>query len=250
MEQEHRPNQKTLSTIQLAAYGFMGAFMACLIDYLQNDTAAVSLKIQTALQNMLQLEVHGAINVFFISLLGALACNLQKSKSHIDAFTRGLAVFTFFNLITPNHTPREPKINDTSIEAQGAIPRMPVFEFASFQQSRTNGIIMIETPWMSKTKPEYSGPGGMGSLLNNTIDINKIDDTLSAGKEVEIVCYWDTPLRGYRYAFIKYTTTDGDNRCAWIYAGKEPEYWANVKPLNGSESIQEYSGSESCTTPG
>jgi hypothetical protein len=220
----------------LALFGILGAFTACLIDNLQNDTAAVTLKINYALSRMLELDIPGSVNILIISILGAVACKIQETKSFSQAFTHGLMVFTIFNLVVPNN--RVTIENKNGEDKQKVVSTMSshsynddyIIQSVSFQEFKPNARV-VKNEWISKDKPEYSGPFGLGSLLSNSIKINSANETLASGHAIEVLCYWDTNLRGYRYAKIRYEK-DGIVKCGWIWTGKNPTEWSQINVID------------------
>jgi hypothetical protein len=213
----------------LSGYGALGACLACFLDYFMNDTAAVSLKIKSTLAKHFfeGANPHGLIVVLFISALGFLLCRMKLPANPYDAFARGLSVFTIFTLATPY---------SGEVKSQDPIPvtGMMVKEYSILQthtsifQIQANATIRLND-WVSSCKPSYAGPLGLNSFLNNSINYCPTDIKLQPNQRVEILRYWDTSMRGYRYAEIKFVN-NGNEVTGWVWAGKNPDYWHALIP--------------------
>lgn len=227
-----------------------GGAIAVIIDLLTNDNAAVTLKIHTIFATQFGWKIGGEWVILCIALIPPVICWILDTPSKKEALMTGLSVFAFLNVATPykGAIKQEPiPVNSIGLNSQNSFG---IFTASSFDQpNKENPIYLasnatiIENDWISSCKPSYSGPMGLRSLLNNSINFCPIgDDHLETGDRIRIIEIWDTDLRGYRYVKIQYMRTN-KVMIGWIWAGKKPSYWSQVLP-DDEDNIGQYSSPE------
>lgn len=225
--------------------GFMGGLLLAIGDLATNDKAATVLKFQAALK---ALDLPGVQNAGFVGLcvigfLGALFCWIWPVASRGDAFVRGFSVFAILSVGTPYKIAKDqlPVQRPAELPAQKLQSRtFSLISEAHAQDTRheqTPSILPNAVPatvtivhtGVSSCKPRYWGIFGIGSFINNTLEICETGHTLPIGTKVEILDCWDTGFRSYRYVKISYTW-EGGRKIGWAITGQAPAYWSYIVP--------------------
>ena len=84
-----------------------------------------------------------------------------------------------------------------------------------------------ENGWISSKKPSYSGPFGLWSFFNNSIEISKKDHTLEKGSKINTVEMREKARRNFVYGRVKYIINDEEVE-GWIWLGRQPEGLSTV----------------------
>lgn len=228
---------KFTAEIYLSAIG--AAFLLVLADLMANLDAATTLKIGTILNKYI-LETkqvgEGVIGLVLVLAVSAFTCWLRSPENKGSAFTVGLSVFSVLNVAAPYSKVDKPKGEPEIIQTtpHSSNPQSPTGMFlistAFAQQANTKPTDCVVAPLVPNAKllssktvsscqPYYAGPLGLSSLFNNTMNFCATGHRLSIGDEVEYLSSWETTLRGYRYAQIKYRH-DGKVCTGWISDGR------------------------------
>jgi hypothetical protein len=169
-------------------------------------------------------------------------------SSRGDAFARGFSVFAILAVGTPykvvqGQMPLQKKqepgssaaTKDIGSSAFGTIVRSAAAEeFAApagavASTAKTNATVASDHPGISSCKPHYWGPFGLGSLLNNSLEICDTGHDLKESSRVHIRSCWDTGFRRYRYVEMDYEW-EGKPYVGWAITGKAPNYWSWIVP--------------------
>lgn len=243
------PNEGTKPVAKWHTYvsGFFGGFLLSIGDLLTNDTSATVLKLQSILQKhiMPSIDSGGFIGLLLIGGLGAIFCWIWPVTSRGDAFTRGFSVFAILAVGTPYKVMQgqmppmkeaasaERTVKDIvsliipSANAQPSVPgRAESEQVRDLSRAAT---IAVDHTGISSCKPHYWGLFGLGSLVNNSLEICKTSHTLKAGTRITILDCWDTGFRNYRYVKMAYIW-EGERKVGWAIAGQGPRYWQYIVP--------------------
>lgn len=237
------------SAFKLYAAGFMGGISLALGDLVTNEQAATVIKFQGALRALdwPGIQNGGSVGLILIGVLGALFCWIWPVTSRGDAFMRGFSVFAILSVGTPfkvskdqlpvqrpadQSTPKAQKVQSgftwiSEANAQDAAP--PGEKPNRPANDAVSATVAIVHTGVSSCKPRYWGLFGLGSFLNNSLEICETGHTLPVGTKVKILECWDTGLRSYRYARIEYEWK-GSQQIGWAMTGQAPTVWSYVVP--------------------
>lgn len=225
--------------------GFLGAELIAFGDLAVNNEAAAIIKIQNLFPNS---YYAGLIAFLLIGVIGAAVCWVFTPKTRMDAFARGFSVFALLNITPYQGPPGESQIpvsppatnaqpNDSLSLKTAPLPREWVMLTAFRQnvpppQQPYGNATIVSNEWISSCKPSTYPM----TFLNNQIKICKVDHVLKPGQRVQLLEFFETGFRGYRYAKIQYQF-DGQERTGWIWTGRRPYYWVAVAPDKPEEPL-------------
>lgn len=215
--------------------GGIGAFIAGFTDLFTNQgssgVAELSRKINLG---------GDGISLLILMALGVGICWVFRPATKLDGFARGLAILTLIGITSKNNIADEgPPTQqlESSIKAQQVDqPLLASIEWihvtyntdfvpcpkatGTFNPNAT----VANNSWISSTKPETKA-------LNANIFTTNCDNILKQGQKIQLVGFYETTFKGYYYVQIKYK--DGSTlRTGWIYSGRSPNHFQQVKPFN------------------
>lgn len=210
--------------------GALGAFFAGLGDWLTNKGGS----IVAELERLLELPGGEISSLMLMGLAGATICWVFHPDTKIDGFARGLAILTVIGIPTKNQiTDKQPEtsssysapvasdkwlasmaLTDVNLQANPDCPS----DGGRFLANAT----IVQNEWISSTKPEVRWP-------STDIFVTKCGNTLAPGQRVQKLDSYETPLKGFYYIKVRYQE-NGVTRIGWIYSGRNPNFWQQVKP--------------------
>jgi len=243
-----KPGATDARNWSLYVAGFLGGIILAIGDLVTNDTSATVLKFQTVLQTYVSRDIEngGLAGLLFVGSLGAIFCWVWPVSSKGEAFVRGFSVFAIVTVGTPykgadqqqrvRPQPTVPGPTGSALPfsfistAYAANPIPTVSKIVTSTDAPI-ATVVVEHRGVSSCKPYYWGILGLGSFINNSVEICATGHVLPPGTKVKMLDCWDTGLRDYRYVSISYMW-DGKQKLGWAMAGKGPRYWELIVPDN------------------
>ncbi len=241
-------SNRDLRLIIIAGWG--GAFLASIIDNMTNGSASITAKFLSRFfpdNNELISQLYVALGV---GLIGAFICWIYTPKTRPEAFIKGLTIFAILNISNPypgDGSAQLPKSNANDISKHTTIvfpetqhKQILSFQagFLNFDQQQKDTISSFKpnatiqkfsaTEWVSDIKPYTT----FSSFFNGKIYFRVAKgEVLKENQKVQIIDYYFTPVKEYKYVKIRYQDEKGQYKEGWIKAGKKSE-WSYVIPNN------------------
>lgn len=239
------------SAWKLYLSGFLGGLILAIGDLATNDSSATVLKFQAVLQKYLlpNFANGGLLGLFVVGIFGGLFCWIWPTHTRGEAFVRGFSVFAILTVGTPYKVARDQipfQKPGVAASERSELDWLPINRAAAAEGNRTLqvdgtpadapiAVLTIDHDGVSSCKPHYWGFLGLGSLINNSVEICQTDHELKRGTKVKILGCWDTGFRSYRYVEIEYPW-EGAMLRGWAMTGQAPIYWQYIVPESDSYS--------------
>ena len=214
--------------------GGIGALIASIADMFTNQGASGVAELSR------KIHLGGDhISLLLLVALGIGICWVLRPATKLDGFARGLAILTLIGITSKNNIedkgPQtqqlESSINTQQIEQPllASIEWVDVLHEVRFgpcpeaKGGFSPNATIIKNSWISSSKPETK-------TFNANIFTTNCDNVLASDQKVQIIAYYETTFQGYYYVKIKYK--DGNIlRSGWIYSGRSPNHFQQIKPL-------------------
>lgn len=217
--------------------GGIGAFIAGFTDLFTNQgssgVAELSRKIALG---------GDSISLLLLVALGVGICWVFRPATKLDGFARGLAILTLIGITSKNNMADEgPPTQqlESSIKTQqidqpllASIDWMNITYDSDFAPCpKSSGTFnpnatVANNSWISSTKPETKA-------FSTNIFTTNCDNSLKQGQKIQLVGYYETTFKGYYYVQINYMDVN-TLRTGWIYSGRSPNHFQQVKPFNAN----------------
>lgn len=239
-DQTNKAKQQTFKIAKMwevLLAGGIGAFIAGFTDLFTNQgssgVAELSRKINLG---------GDGISLLILMALGVGICWVFRPATKLDGFARGLAILTLIGITSKNNIADEgpstqpldalnfnQKIEQPFLASLEWINISHVPEFAPCPEAKGSfnpNATVANNSWISSTKPETKA-------LNANIFTTNCDNSLKQGQKIQLVGYYETTFKGYYYVQINYMDVN-TLRTGWIYSGRSPNHFQQVKPFNAN----------------
>lgn len=220
-----------------AAFGAFVVALADLMSTIDDTSKSLVLKLSTVLVQWMfvPISVRGIGAIVVLMAIAVGVCWVTPPRSLGDAFARGLAVFALLTVVPghPGSTP-SPTVANGEMIVNSAFAQENNIELAVATVLPGANAVEVQGDFpISSCKPSVSGFLGLGSFINNTINMCPVPDKLSAGDRVKILNVWETQICRYRYARIEYLQ-GGQIKTGWTIAGQGDgdAKWKDIRPDN------------------
>ena len=239
------PNQESKLSLPISAWcaGAFGAFILCVGDLASRNSSSTVRNVEAVVKEFTaQSSYSGYFAVMLIVLLGVGLCWVFEVKSKGEGLTRGMSVFAVLAMLSAygSEQPRQGSIKIYSV------PAAVFYAEATQKESQTDVLGQVfpqanatigDNEWVSSCKPNYDGlVRRITAFFNNVIYTCDVGYRLTPGQRVRIIEFWDTAVRGYRYARVQYLHT-GQVHDGWVPAGRSPDFWFYIQPDDSKNAV-------------